>query len=181
MEMPTLYTVGHSNRSLEALLDLLVSAGVETLIDVRAHPGSRHNPQFDEAKLRRGVESAGITYHWAGRQLGGRRSPRPDSPHRALEPAVRGYADYMQSDAFAQAATQLLRLAATAPAVILCAERLPEQCHRRLIADYLTLQGAKVIHLIDEAVQRDHLLSPELRRESSTLIYDRNTSGTLDL
>ncbi|MEJ2343922.1 MAG: DUF488 domain-containing protein [Gammaproteobacteria bacterium] len=180
MKQVTLYTVGHSNRESGELLALLGAAGVVALVDVRAHPQSRRHPQFGQAALREAAEAARITYHWAGRQLGGRRRTRPESPHRALaEDGLRGYADYMDSAEFAGAAGQLLRLAGRAPTAVLCAERLPEDCHRSLIADYLMLQGARVLHLIDDGELREHRLRPEARRESSRLVYDRNVSAAL--
>lgn len=174
-----LYTVGHGNRSGEELLALLASAAVTTLVDVRAQPHSSRFPHFCGEQLRKTLEDAGILYHWAGRQLGGRRSARPDSPHSALDPALRGYADYMESEAFSRAAAQLLNLAARAPTAILCAERLPGHCHRRLIADHLCLQGVRVIHLIEAGEQREHQLSVEARRESAQLIYDGNSTAQM--
>jgi len=182
MSPTTLYTIGHSDRSLEDLLDLLRGVGIETLVDVRAEPRSRRHPQFSADALRAGLAGAGITYHWAGPQLGGRRTPRPDSPHVALtQDGMRGYADHMDSDAFQVAAAQLISLAVRTPLAILCAERLPEHCHRGLIADYLTLQGVQVMHIIGPGEVREHHLSPSARRESAQLIYDRNTSGSLEL
>lgn len=178
--MTTLYTVGHSQRSLDDLLAVLRAAGIATLVDVRRRPQSLRHPQFDEDSLRSAAATAGMQYHWAGRQLGGQRAPHADSPHRALaDDGLRGYADYMDQDAFAKAATQLAGLAGRAPTAILCAEREPLHCHRSLIADYLTLQGVEVIHLLDSGVSRPHVLRPEARRESVRLIYDRHTSDEL--
>ena len=178
----TLFTVGHSNRSLRELLDLLTEAGVTTLVDVRAHPHSTRHPQFGSDVLRAGAEEAGMVYHWAGRQLGGRRPTAPNSPHVALdEDGLRGYADYMDSEPFHKAAAQLVQLAGRSATAVLCAERLPEHCHRALLADYLTLQGVQVVHLVGPAESREHQLSPTLRRDSAAPIYDRNVSGHLDL
>ncbi len=178
----TLYTVGHSDRPLDELIGMLRAAGVQTLIDVRAQPHSRRHPQFSEASLRAATEAAGIAYHWAGRQLGGQRSPRADSRHVALrDPGLRAYADYMDSAEFGKGVAALTKLAARAPAAILCAERDPAQCHRALIADYLTLAGAHVVHLIAPGERRPHLLHPGARRESAALVYDRQTSAALDL
>lgn len=182
MPTNTLYTVGHGNRTLDELLSLLLGAGIQILVDARAHPRSRRHPHFSEEPLRAAVKKAGMAYHWAGRQLGGMRQPRAGSLHAALkEDGLRGFADYMDTDAFQTAAAQLARLAARAPLAILCAERMPERCHRSLIADYLTLQGMRIIHLIEEGDAREHRLRPEARRESAQLIYDRNVSGTLNL
>lgn len=179
MHGQTLYTVGHSNRSLDELLNLLLSVDIGVLVDIRARPQSRRFPHFSGDMLRAAVERVGLIYHWAGRQLGGLRESRADSMHAALADGLRGFADYMDTAEFQTAAAQLARLAARAPTAILCAERLPEECHRSLIADYLTLQGMRVIHLIEEDELREHRLRPEARRESAQLIYDRHTTGRL--
>lgn len=177
----TLYTIGHGNRQIGELIALLKEAGVDTLVDVRAQPRSRHNPQFNDDALRLACESADIVYHWAGKQLGGMRAPRPDSPHRALDQSLRGFADHMDTETFQKGAAQLQNLAARGTCAILCAERDPARCHRSLIADYLTLQGACVLHLVAPGETREHVLSPEARRESAALVYDRQVSGDLGL
>ena len=179
MALNRIYTIGHSNRSLDELLTILQSKHIATLVDVRAHPYSRRHPQFSSETLRTGVETVGMTYHWAGRQLGGKRPVREDSPHVAMEEGLRGYADYMDTEDFQQAAAQLINLAARAPTALLCAERLAEHCHRSLLADYLVLKGVQVIHLVSNEESHEHNLSSTARLESIRLIYDRNTSGTL--
>lgn len=181
MQDITVYTVGHSNLAQDEFLGLLERAGIQTLVDVRAQPYSKRNPQFDTDALRTAAEDAGLNYHWAGRALGGLRTARAGSPHVALDEGFRGYADHMSTEEFARALAHLRNLAARAPTTIMCAEKLPEHCHRRLISDALVLQGVGVIHLIDDAQRREHVLSSELRRESGALIYDRNTVGRLDL
>ncbi|MBI3546393.1 MAG: DUF488 domain-containing protein [Gammaproteobacteria bacterium] len=176
-----LYTVGHSTRPLEELVTLLKSAHVATLVDVRAQPRSQHNPQFNDSSLRAACEQAGMIYHWAGRQLGGMRAPQANSPHRALAEGRRGFADYMDSEVFKKGAAQLQQWAARGVCAMLCAERDPAHCHRALIADYLSLQGLRVVHLIAANESHEHLLSPQARRESAALIYDRQTTGRLAL
>lgn len=170
----TLYTVGHSNRSLEELLSLLGRADVRQLVDVRAHPSSQHFPHFSGDALRDALQEAGIAYHWAGRHLGGHRQGRAQSVHTALSDASsRAYADHMETEVFARAAGQLINLARRGTLATLCAEKHPRDCHRALIADYLTLQGHRVLHLINEDVTEEHLLDARARRESGRLIYDR--------
>jgi len=180
MSAGTLYTLGHGNRSLEAFIRLLSGQAIQTLVDVRAQPHSSRFPHFSMSALREAMEELEIEYHWAGRQLGGRRSARPDSQHQALDEGLRGYADYMETDFFQKSATQLVNLAARSPTAILCAESSPQRCHRRLIADYLVLRGMEIIHLIALDDARAHQLSPEARRESAQLIYDRHRSAELD-
>jgi uncharacterized protein (DUF488 family) len=179
MSAGTLYTLGHGDRSMEEFVPLLTGQAIQTLVDVRAQPHSSRFPHFSMDALRNSMEELEIVYHWAGRQLGGRRATRPDSPHRALEEGLRGYADYMETEYFQKSATQLIHLAASSPTAVLCAERALERCHRRLIADYLVLRGVEIIHLIAPDDARVHQLSPEARRESAQLIYDRHRSGEL--
>ena len=176
-----IYTVGHSSRAVAELVELLEKHATKAVVDVRAQPHSSRYPQFSADSLRHTLDIAGIVYHWAGRQLGGQRASRADSQHSALEAELRGYADYMETDSFRRAASQLITMASEAPTTILCAERLPEHCHRRLIADYLVLQGLRVIHLIDPGEVCEHVLSAEARRESAQLVYDRNATLELNL
>lgn len=177
----TVYTVGHSNRSIEQLLTVLHDAGVRLLVDVRSQPASARHPQFESGALRSELENSGLQYHWAGRSLGGLRTPRSDSPHIALrDDGLRGFADHMAGDNFKKGAAQLINLASRSPTVVLCAERLPENCHRQLLSDYLLLQGVTVVHLLDAGTRREHQLTAQARRESSRLVYDRLTSGALE-
>ncbi len=94
---------------------------------------------------------------------------------------MRAFADYMDTDGFKIAAMQLLRLSQRGPLCMLCAERLPRHCHRALIADYLTLQGERIIHLIAPEERQEHQLREELRRESLRVVYDRLTQTFSDL
>jgi uncharacterized protein (DUF488 family) len=178
----TLYTIGHSHRSLEELLAILAEFGIRCLVDVRAQPASARHPHFNEPSLRAALTVSGLVYHWAGRQLGGFRAPQPNSVHVALAPdSFRGFADYMESEAFAKATVQLIQLAQTTATAILCAEKLPEHCHRSLIADYLTLKGVEVVHLLDRHDSRGHQLHPAVHTESGRLVYDRGGQSPLAL
>ncbi len=179
MKAATLYTIGHGNRPMDEFIPLLVERAIQTLVDVRAQPHSSRFPLFTMDALREAMEKLGIVYHWAGRQLGGRRSAQTDSRHDALDEGLRGYADYMETDWFEKGANQLVNLATRSPTAMLCAERAPERCHRRLIADYLVLRGVEVIHLIERNEARAHSLSSEARRESAQLIYDRHVDAEL--
>lgn len=180
-----IYTVGHSNRSASELVDVLSAGGIRILVDVRAHPGSRRFPHFSGEALRRTLDAAGIRYHWGGRHLGGMRSPRADSPHHALTDAFRGYADHMAAPEFSRAVDLLLDLGAREPLAIMCAERLPEQCHRSLIADFLVAKlRVQVLHLAAPGDGREHRLRPELdpdQLEAGRLVYACYAQRSLDL
>lgn len=117
------------------------------MADVRAFPSSRRHPQFNAGALGAWLPEAGIWYVHV-LELGGRRGPVSGSPNGGWrEPAFQGYADHMASAEFAAGLARLERLAADGPTAIMCAEALWWQCHRRLIADALTVRGWKVEHL----------------------------------
>src|SRR5689334_1486141 len=96
-ESLTLWTIGHSTRSIEEFLSILRANKVAVLADVRQFPGSRRHPQFGRAPLAKSLTNVGIEYvHFS--ELGGRRRPRADSPNSAWRnDAFRGYADYMMT------------------------------------------------------------------------------------
>jgi uncharacterized protein (DUF488 family) len=174
------YTVGHSNRTLDELIRILKTNDIKMLLDIRSYPFSRRHPQFAKESLREAVIEQDIQYHWAGRQLGGMRKVTNAGVHSALPTAgLQGFAEYMKSEAFSKAVTQLVGLAAKGNTVMLCAEKVPEQCHRSLISDYLDINSVKVIHLIDESTREEHRLNQGARRESNSLIYDRNVTTNL--
>ena len=90
-----LFTLGHSTRSLEELLEILRAHGVRRLVDVRSIPRSRHNPQFNRDSLSRFLRNRRIGYRHM-KSLGGLRHARPDSPNMGWRNAsFRGFADYM--------------------------------------------------------------------------------------
>jgi len=169
----TLYTIGHGSRPIGEFIALLRQARVECLVDVRAYPVSRRHPQFAREALQCLLAEAGIQYAWEGKALGGRRQPAGDSPHIALkEPGIRAYADHMMSGEFSAALDRLVELGAVARAAIMCAERLPQECHRSLISDSLRARGAEVLHLIGSEPPAPHVLNPLARIEGVVLVYD---------
>ncbi len=143
----TIYTIGHSTRPWDEFLALLRSARVEAVADVRAFPSSRRHPQFNGGALKESLAASGIGYvHFP--QLGGRREPRADSINGAWrERAFRGYADHMASTEFAAGLRRLIELGTAKTTTIMCAEAVWWRCHRRLIADALTVTGWRVEHL----------------------------------
>lgn len=180
MAASMIYTIGHGNRSASEFRELLLDAGVSHLVDVRAHPGSRRHPQFSQSALQADLSATGVRYSWAGTALGGRRRPRADSRHIAWRNAsFRAYADHMESHEFTAAIDELVLSAAEETPALMCAERLPWQCHRHLISDYLVAQGLPVTHLIAPGSMRTHGLNAIARVEGSVLVYDR--TGQLDL
>lgn len=142
--MPVVLTIGHSNHTLERFLDLLESAGVEMLVDVRSSPYSRRHPQFNGPALSRALALTGITYLWLGRELGG----RPDDPALMCD----GVADYermAEAANFKSGIEQVLQESAWLHVALMCAEKEPLDCHRcLLVGRALATAGAEVRHLL---------------------------------
>ena len=152
----TLWTIGHSTRSLDEFIASLKDNQIEVLTDVRHYPGSRKYPHFNVEPLQRGLHDAGIRYE-AFTELGGRRKVQPDSPNMAWRhPAFRGYADYMQTDAFHAGIERLKALASEQRTAIMCSEAVWWRCHRGLISDVFKLNGTRVLHIMGPGAPSEH-------------------------
>lgn len=172
--MTTLYTIGHGNRAIAELIALLAAADIECLVDVRAYPRSRRNPQFARMALQPELNAHDIRYLWEGAALGGMRRPRENSPHCALDDAAhRGYADHLETADFQSALRRLIALGER-PTAFMCAETNPEHCHRAFISDALAARGVEVLHLVGEGDVRAHRLRESARLTTDGhLVYDR--------
>jgi uncharacterized protein (DUF488 family) len=177
--MALLYSVGHGRRPVDALLELVQAPGIRRVVDIRAMPVSRRNPQFNKAALESVLASNGIEYVWRGDELGGLRTPRPDSRHVALRnDALRGYADHIETDEFANGLDWLLRSADETPTAFMCAESDWRRCHRRILSDAIVAAGCRVVHLLD-GVDEEHVLHSSARIENGGPIYDQRAQRSL--
>lgn len=156
----TLWTVGHSTRSVADFIALLCAHGIQQLVDVRTIPRSRHNPQFNYDCLPESLKQAGVHYlHMPA--LGGLRHARRDSINTAWRNAsFRGFADYMQTPEFDLALKDLIRVARNRRTAIMCAEAVPWRCHRSLISDALLIRGFNVEEITSVTGTRPHILIP---------------------
>lgn len=167
----TIYTIGHSNRSIEDFIGLLQENGIELLADIRTIPKSRHNPQFGQDALSQSLTGAGIEYrHFA--DLGGLRKARTDSPNAAWRnSSFRGYADYMQTDGFTHAVEELVDLARRQSTVLMCAEAVPWRCHRSLVGDALLVRGADVVDIMSPNSNRSHKMTCFANVDGTNITY----------
>ena len=172
---PTVYTVGHSTRSLDELVDMLRAHGVTAIADVRRYPKSRKHPHFNDDALAKSLPLQGIRY-LPFPALGGRRRPLKDSPNTGWRSeSFRGYADYMQTPVFRQAIDDLLRVAAQQPTAIMCAEAVPWRCHRSLISDALLARGCAVLDVMSATTVTPHHLTPFARVDGGKILYPKPT------
>jgi uncharacterized protein (DUF488 family) len=170
--MPTtVWTIGHSTRSADEFLSVLSSYQIELVADVRRFPGSRRLPQFESGALERALEENGVAYQWLG-ALGGRRKPNPLSQNVGWRhPSFRAYADHVASEEFADGLFTLLMLAEGLRTAIMCAELLWWRCHRRIIADVLTVIGLDVVDIRDATTSEPHQLLPPAHLVGGRLSY----------
>ena len=170
--MALLYTIGHSTRSLDELIEALQAHAIQTLVDIRAFPMSRRLPQFNRESLEKSLPSAGIRYFWMKALGGYRKKIREESPHVGLRNAsFRNYADYMLTTDFESAMAELVALGEDSRTAYMCAERLHFRCHRMLVSDWLVARGYEVMHVDGTGPVKPHSLTSEARVVDGELIY----------
>jgi uncharacterized protein (DUF488 family) len=145
------FTIGHSVRPLDAFIDLLKEAEVRLVLDVRAIPRSRTNPQYNYDALPDSLSGFGIGYEHIA-ELGGRRSRQRNVPPAAnafwRNESFHNFADYAMGEDFHAALERLRQLGHAERCAIMCAETLWWRCHRRIITDYLIAAGEAVFHIL---------------------------------
>lgn len=169
------FTVGHSNRSSAAFLDILRAAEIGVVADVRRLPGSRANPQFDQDRLSRSLAQFQIGYDYVP-LLGGRRgqekSVPPDLNGAWRNRSFHNYADYALSAEFAKGLAALIELGRARKCAMMCSEAVWWRCHRRIIADHLLARNEDVFHLMQEGrVQRAVLTPGAVIRDDLSVVY----------
>jgi len=172
----SLYTIGHSTRTLDDLIETLRAHEIQTLVDIRSFPMSRRLPHFNRESLEKALAQTGITYRWLPALGGRRKKTRDDSPHVALRnDSFRNYADYMLTAEFEQGVEELLKLAERSRTAYLCAERVYFHCHRMLVSDWLVAHGHQVFHIDGKGPAKPHQLMPEARLVEGRVIYRGDT------
>jgi uncharacterized protein (DUF488 family) len=170
--LASLYTIGHSTRTLDDLIATLQAHQIQTLADIRAFPMSRRLPYFNRDSLEQSLPAAGIRYVWIKALGGYRKKVLEESPHVALRnQSFRNYADYMLTPEFAEAARELIALAEQSRTCYMCAERVYFRCHRMLLSDWLVAHGHEVLHIDAKSAPRAHKLTAEARMIDGQLIY----------
>jgi len=157
---PEIFTIGHSTHSLEDFITILKTYAIDEVVDIRTIPRSRHNPQFNFETLPEVLRNKHIGYrHEKG--LGGLRHAKKDSINTAWRnTSFRGFADYMQTEEFAENIEKLAALAHEKNVVIMCAEAVPWRCHRSLIGDALLIRGFEVTDIYSKDSCKPHTLTP---------------------
>ena len=171
-ENKTIWTIGHSTRSFEEFEGILRSFNIELVADVRNYPGSQKFPQFNKEALEINLPQTNIQYVHL-KDLGGRRKAKPDSKNSGWRHAAfRGYADYMETDAFMEAVRELLAHAVKQRTAYMCSEAVWWRCHRSMISDYLKVQDWKVMHIMGAGKANEHPYTAPARIVNGELNYE---------
>lgn len=176
----TVWTIGHSTRSIDEFIAVLKHHRIEAIADVRRFPGSRRLPQFGMEALQASLTDKDIGYLLIT-ELGGRRRPLSDTVNTAWRNAsFRGYADHVASEEFSVGLDRLCRLASRRRTATMCAEVLWWRCHRSLIADVLMVGGTRVLHIQDEKNVTEHPYTRPARLHEGGLTYDSSKGEALN-
>lgn len=173
-----IYTIGHSTHSLDIFIQMLVSFDIQIVADIRSLPGSHKFPQFNKENLAIYLEKNNIQYiHMEA--LGGRRKVSRNSKNtRWHHPSFRGYADYMETEAFKDGIIELEKSALKASTAYMCAETVWWRCHRSMISDYLKARGWKVMHIMSVSKAEEHCYTSPARIVDNHVLYsDEDIKG----
>ncbi|PPD57296.1 DUF488 family protein [Dehalogenimonas etheniformans] len=167
----TVFTIGHSTRTIDEFVKILNAFNVQTVADVRTIPGSARNPQFNAETLASSLSHDNIEYiHLAG--LGGLRKPSKTSINTAWRNAsFRGYADYMQTAQFEESLDELIGIARQKITAIMCSEAVPWRCHRSLIGDALVVRGFQVQDIFSAIITKPHEITSWAKVEGQKITY----------
>jgi uncharacterized protein (DUF488 family) len=155
-QRPAVYTIGHSTRTQGELIDILQHHGIPVLLDIRAIPYSRYNPQFNRETMMEVMPGEGIHYEHIEALGGHRPSPEVMKAAKSCSDRSHGFAEYMKSEEFQRGLDRVIELAASSPVALMCGEREPEHCHRFWVADALRERGIEPQHLIHRDEVREH-------------------------
>ncbi|HET8523331.1 MAG TPA: DUF488 domain-containing protein [Thermomicrobiales bacterium] len=166
-----IFTIGHGSRNWEEFVALLQENGIEVVADIRRFPGSRAHPQFGQQQMAEALGRVGIEYVHLP-ELGGRRPATANSPNTSWRnPSFRGYADYMETDAFREGIDRLTALARARRTAYMCSETVWWRCHRSMVSDYLQSLGWEVWHILGPGDVKPHHFTEPARVVGGRLTY----------
>ena len=166
------YTMGFSNRSWDDTIHILQEFQINTLVDIRTLPGSKHTPQFNLEHMEDALPQVAINYVHM-KPLGGLRKPWKESMVNAgwKNSGFRGYADYMQTPEFDAALQELIQMIQKKTTVYCCTEAVFWRCHRQLVSDALLVRGFRIGHIFSATKAEEHKLTNFVKVDGTRLTY----------
>jgi len=164
---PRVFTIGHSNHTMEHFLGLLKTHGIQVVVDERSQPYSKYATQFDQDVLKPALQHAGIRYLYLGRELGG----RPEGDEFYDEAGHVLYDRVAATGTFREGLGRLEKGIREYTVAMLCAEENPSACHRRLLVSRVLLEhGVRVEHIRgDGRLQSEEEIAAELNPDRDQL------------
>ncbi|MBL0309670.1 MAG: DUF488 domain-containing protein [Bacteroidetes bacterium] len=166
-----IWTIGHSTHALDEFIAMLKSFQVQVVADIRSFPGSRKFPQFNKEALEISLPQHSLQYlHF--KNLGGRRKVNPNSKNTSWHhPSFRGYADFMETEAFKEGIKELEQIASAQRTAYMCSEAVWWRCHRSMVSDYLKAKGWDVMHIMGIGKAEEHPYTQPARIVAGELTY----------
>ena len=146
-----LYTIGHSNHSLERFLELLRMHEITVIADIRSRPQSRFSPQFNQKNLLEILPQAGFRYIFLGKELGGKRQEK----ECYLNGQVNGE-KIIALPIFQEGCERLLQEAAGHRVAIFCSEKDPAKCHRAYWVSRALCNRLTILHVLADGSTMTH-------------------------
>ncbi len=151
----TIYTVGHSNQTIDSFLSVLANHNITAIADVRSYPYSNANPQFDRTALATALEARKVTYVFLGKELGARTNDQRCYVNGKVQ-----YDSLARTELFQEGLKRIQRGMERYRVALMCAEGEPLACHRTiLVARYLRELGVPVQHILRDGRLEDHDVS----------------------
>jgi uncharacterized protein (DUF488 family) len=175
------FTIGHSTRPVNEFIDLLKSAEIGMVADVRKITRSRTNPQYNGDTFPEALTRFAIGYEHIA-PLGGLRARTRDVPPELnafwQNESFHNYADYALSADFKSGLARLRALGDEGRCAIMCAEAVWWRCHRRIIADYLLAAGETVFHILGaDRIEPARMSDAAKVRGDGSIVYDETTKS----
>ena len=173
-----LYTIGHSTHAAAHFIDLLKQHDIDAVCDVRSHPYSRYNPQYNRECISKEIKANGIAYIFLGKELGARSDNADCYANGKIE-----FAKLQNDPLFQQGLARLRKGMKNHTIVLMCAEKDPVICHRTILVARQLRRECTVKHILqdgrietnEEAEQRLMALlkiQPDLIRDANQCIED---------
>lgn len=171
-----IYTIGHSNHSIEKFISLLKQHDITAIADVRSAPYSRFHPQFSKASLSVSLEKEGIKYVFLGKELGA----RPDD-QSCYDNGQVNFSRVALRDQFKSGLKRVLKGGEKYRIALMCAEKEPLDCHRTiLVCHNLKRSGVEIKHILADGIIENHLESESRLLKltnSKKILFNQNISN----
>lgn len=173
--MKIVYTIGHTNYSIEQFVEILRHYEINCVVDVRSTPYSKYTPQFNSMGLKEELKNRGIIYIHMGEEFGARREEKEFYTH--------GYLDFekvrQQSISFFRGVQRIDEGCKKGYRIsLMCTEKIPSECHRSImVTKGLKDAGFEIRHIISkEKVMEQQDVEDELLEK----YYPLRNQVTLD-